>query len=164
MGHPGSATARQQAAREFYMRLARSLANGAEKLLFKTYCARYARTAGWDVPALVPQVYLHYDPYAMWQLGDRPGQLKRQRMDFLLLLPRRARVVIEIDGAQHYSDSGAANPERYAAMMSEDRALRLARYEVYRFGGHELAAGGAAATGMLDAFFDQLLALHPATS
>src|SRR5262249_49868458 len=147
-----------------YMRLSRSLANGAEKLLFKTYCARYARPEGWDVPALVPQVYLHYDPYTTGQLGDRPGQLKRQRMDFLLLLPRRVRVVIEIDGAQHYSDNGVASPERYAAMVSEDRALRLARYEVYRFGGHELAAGAAATTNILDVFFDQLLASHPATS
>jgi hypothetical protein len=90
------------------MRLSKSLANGAEKLLFKTYCARYARTGGSDVPALVSQVYLHYDPYTASQLGDRPGQLKRQRMDFLLLLPRRVRVVIEIDGVQHYSDNGAA--------------------------------------------------------
>jgi hypothetical protein len=49
-------------------------------------------------------------------------------------------------------------------MVSEDRALRLARYEVYRFGGHELAAGGVATRKILDAFFDQLLALHPATS
>ena len=164
MGHSVPDTVQQQAARELYMRLSRSLANGAEKLLFKTYCARYARTGGWDVPALIPQVYLHYDPYAAGRFGDRPGQLKRQRMDFLLLLPRRVRVVIEIDGAQHYSDNGVASPKRYAAMVSEDRALRLARYEVYRFGGHELAAGGATTTNILDAFFDQLLALHPATS
>jgi hypothetical protein len=160
MGQPGSDAAQQQAARELYVRLCRSLANGAEKLLFKTYCARYARAGGSDVPALVPQVYLHYDPYATGRLGDRPGQLKRQRMDFLLLLPHRARVVIEIDGAQHYSDNGVARPERYAAMVSEDRALRLARYEVYRFGGHELAARGAGTTSMLEVFFDRLLALH----
>ena len=44
-----------------------------------------------DVPWRVPQVYLHYDPYVRSQLGVQPGQLKRQRMDFLLLLPRRAR-------------------------------------------------------------------------
>ena len=53
--------------------------------------------------------------------------------------------------SQHYSDNGVASPERYAAMVSEDRALRLARYEVYRFGGHELAAGGLATTNILDA-------------
>jgi very-short-patch-repair endonuclease len=96
------------------------------------------------------------------QLADRPGQLKRQRMDFLLLLPQRARVVMEIDGVQHYSDNGAPSPKRYAEMVAEDRALRLARYEVYRFGGHELVGGGPAAAGMLDAFFDRLLAMHAA--
>ena len=47
-------------------------------------------TKGVDRDAL-PQVYLHYDPYVRSQLGVQPGQLKRQRMDFLLLLPRRAR-------------------------------------------------------------------------
>lgn len=82
-------------------------------------------------------------------------------MDFLLLLPRRARVVLEIDGIQHYADDGAPSPRRYAEMVSEDRALRLARYEVYRF-GQELVGGRAAAAGMLNSFFDRLLALHPA--
>jgi len=164
MGVSRSPTTQQQAARELYTRLSRSLANDVEKLFFQIYCARYARTAGSQLPALIPQVYLHYDPYARSQLGDRPGQLKRQRMDFLLLLPRRARVVLEIDGAQHYSDDGKASPKRYAEMVSEDRALRLARYEVYRFGGQELVSRGPGTTTMLDTFFDQLLALHPATS
>ncbi len=95
---------------------------------------------------------MHFDPRR--QLSDRPGQLKRQRMDFLLLLPRRARVVLEIDGAEHYSANGVASPARYAEMVSEDRALRLARYEVYRFGGHELATKGPAMTAILDVFFD----------
>ncbi|MCA1670977.1 MAG: hypothetical protein LC799_01810 [Actinobacteria bacterium] len=48
-------------------------------------------------------MYLHYDPYTKRQLGDRPGQLERQRMDFLLLMPRRRRVVLEVDGRQHYA-------------------------------------------------------------
>jgi very-short-patch-repair endonuclease len=61
-------------------------------------------------------------------------------MDFLLLLPRHRRVVLEIDGLQHYADpEGRASPERYAEMVAADRELRLAGYEVYRFGGHEIA-------------------------
>jgi very-short-patch-repair endonuclease len=60
-------------------------------------------------------------------------------MDFLLLLPRRQRIVIEVDGRQHYADhNGVANTSLYADMVKEDRALRLAGYEVYRFGGKEL--------------------------
>jgi hypothetical protein len=91
---------------------------------------------------LIPQVYLHYDPYTAARRGA-PGPLSRQRMDFLLLLPHRARVVIECDGKQHYADaSGRADPRRNAAMMAEDWELRLKRYEVYRFGGAELATSG----------------------
>jgi hypothetical protein len=157
-----STVTRQEAARALYTRLSQSLANEAERFFFRTYCARYARFDGATFPALVPQVYLHYDPYVRSQLGDQPGQLKRQRMDFLLLLPQRARVVLEIDGVQHYADDGAPSPRRYAEMVSEDRALRLARYEVYRFGGQELAADRVGAAGMLNSFFDRLLTLHPA--
>ncbi len=157
-----STVTRQEAARALYTRLSQSLANEAERFFFRTYCARYARFDGATFPALGPQVYLHYDPYVRSQLGDQPGQLKRQRMDFLLLLARRARVVLEIDGVQHCADDGAPSPRRYAEMVSEDRALRLARYEVYRFGGQELAAGRVGAAGMLNSFFDRLLTLHPA--
>lgn len=152
----------QEAARALYTRLSRSLANDVERFFFRTYCARYAQPDGAQFPALIPQVYLHYDPYVRSQLGDRPGQLKRQRMDFLLLLPRRARVVFEIDGVQHYAADGAPSPRLYAEMVAEDRALRLARYELYRFGGHELFGVGPGAAAMLNAFFNQLLALHPA--
>jgi very-short-patch-repair endonuclease len=61
-------------------------------------------------------------------------------MDFLLLLPLGVRVVIEVDGKHHYADGGGrANPSLYAAMVAADRDLRLAGYEVYRFGAAELA-------------------------
>lgn len=123
------------AGRDLYKRLLKSAANDAERLIFERYCVRYA-THGFGVPALIPQVYLHYDPYNRWAGGTLP----RQRMDFLLLLPRRRRVVLELDGIQHYADGGGrADPARYAVMAAADRELRLAGYEVYRFGGHEIA-------------------------
>jgi very-short-patch-repair endonuclease len=104
-------------------------------------------------------VYLHYDPYTKRQLGDRPGRLERQRMDFLLLMPRRRRIVLGVDGRRHYADSsGAADPARYSKMMAEDRAVKLAGYEVFRFGAHELTHGDSAA--LLRAFFRDLLAQH----
>jgi hypothetical protein len=43
-------------------------------------------------------------------------------------------------------------------MVTEDRALRIRGYEVYRFGGYELGLPGAA--DMLRKFFNQLLATH----
>lgn len=142
------------AARELHARLMKSMdPDGAERLVFQRYCTRY-RADGFDIPALIPQVYLHYDPYAR-RAG---GTLIRQRMDFLLLLDRHRRVVLEVDGIQHYADSDKrASPERYAEMVAADRELRLAGYEVYRFGGHEIANRREAAK-LLDKFFDDLLA------
>jgi very-short-patch-repair endonuclease len=142
-----------------YDRLMRSLDNDAEQLIFRTYCERYGRD-GFDLPALIPQVYLHYDPYTRRQLGEQPGPLERQRMDFLLLFPRHVRVVVELDGVQHYADdTRRADPARYARMVREDRRLQLAGYEVYRFGGHDLVDKDAGAR-MLNEFFDALLERH----
>jgi very-short-patch-repair endonuclease len=146
------------AGRTLYMRLCSSLASPPERLLFKTYCALYG-SRGFDIPALIPQVYLHYDPYVRRDFFIQDGQLRRQRMDFLLLLPGRQRVVIEVDGAQHYSDEGRPSPRKYSEMVAEDRALRLAGYEIYRFGGYELTPerGGEA---VLTEFFDRFLERH----
>jgi hypothetical protein len=143
------------AARELFARLMTSMdGNEAEQLLFTEYCRLYA-TNGFDTPALIPQVYLHYDPYAR----HAGGTLVRQRMDFLLLLPGRRRVVLEIDGVQHYADTQRkASPSRYAEMAGEDRRLRLAGYEVYRFGGQELVDRDQARL-MLAQFFAELLRL-----
>jgi very-short-patch-repair endonuclease len=79
----------------------------------------------------------------------------RERMDFLLLLPHGVRIVLEVDGKQHYPEGDTASPKLYSEMVSEDRRLRLRGYEVYRFGGYELSRPGAA--GMLREFFDELL-------
>jgi hypothetical protein len=76
-------------------------------------------------------------------------------MDFLLLLPGHERIVLEVDGKQHYADGDTASPRLYSDMMAEDRRLRLRGYEVYRFGGFELSQPGA--IGMLNEFFDDLL-------
>jgi very-short-patch-repair endonuclease len=84
-------------------------------------------------------------------------------MDFLLLVSNRGRIVIEVDGRQHYSDDeGRASPDRYAEMVKEDRSLRLAGYEVYRFGAKELM-GGEASRSLVRQFFTSLLEKHRAT-
>ena len=100
-------------ARSLYRRLDESMnGNEAERLVFKTYAELYAKADGFDLPALIPQVYLHYDPYTRLERGGR-SPLVRQRMDFLLLVANRGRIVIEVDGRQHYAESdGRANPAR----------------------------------------------------
>jgi hypothetical protein len=121
--------------------------NPAEDLVFRTYLKRYAG-GRFDIPALIPQVYLHYDPHTRRARGASGSPLARQRMDFLLLYSDRRRVVIEVDGRQHYADeqTGQARPRLYAQMVAEDRRLRLAGYEVYRFGGYELTGPDAERT------------------
>jgi hypothetical protein len=151
-----------------YRRLDRTLGdNDAERRVLRTYADRYVRL-GPDIPALIPQVYLHYDPHVRSHYPPGAAPLSRQRMDFLMLLPHRARVVIECDGVQHYADDQVlankrryANPRRYAEMVTEDRELRLAGYEVYRFGGVELL-DGPDTIHRLDGFFDHLADRHAA--
>ncbi|TCJ34157.1 hypothetical protein [Parafrankia sp. BMG5.11] len=141
------------AGRHLYQRLSRSLASDPERVFFNRYCGAYANPEGWDWPALIPQVYMHYDPYTKASRSN-PGPLIRQRMDFLLLLPGEIRIVIEIDGSHHYSSGEKPDPRRYAEMVSEDRKLRLAGYDVYRFGGYEFVDenGGTAVDEFIDAF------------
>jgi len=153
----GGTADEREAAKTLYQRLTRSVADSpAEKTLWRTYCWRYGREGAEGVPALIPQVYLHYDPYTRAELkGVEGGELARQRMDFLLLPSQRRRVVIEVDGAHHYSEDGRASPRRYSEMLAEDRRVRLAGYEVFRFGGWELTRPDAEA--VVDRFFDELL-------
>ncbi|MEI4741852.1 hypothetical protein [Rhodococcus erythropolis] len=80
-------------------------------------------------------------------------------MDFLLLFSDRRRVVIEVDGKHHYASGDNASPELYAQMVSEDRRLRLAGYQVYCFGGAELFNGTS--RSMVEEFFQQLTARMP---
>jgi len=147
-------------AHNLYRRLDESMAdNEYERLIFRTYAEQYASSDGFDLPALIPQVYLHYDPYTRRERMG-PGPLPRQRMDFLLLLPHRQRIVIEVDGMQHYADEDkVADPARYAQMVREDRALRLAGYEVYRFSVRELM-DGESSRELVRGFFASLMRRH----
>ncbi len=124
---------------KLYFRLMESLNSKPEKLLFETYFKRLREELGDKFPALIPQVYLHYDPKNLDNLKGNK-RLPRQRMDFLLLFSKQERVVIEVDGKQHYANDNdnIANPKKYAEMVSADRELRLNGYEIYRFGGYEL--------------------------
>lgn len=115
----------------------------AERLFYKAYIA-YIKTHGKHLPALIPQVYMYYDPKTK---GERSKQVfEHQRIDFMMIISSSQRVVIEIDGQQHYSEDDIApgsehkhyaSPKRYAEMMKAHREMSLAGYDVYRFGGRE---------------------------
>lgn len=160
-----------------YRRLRQSVigANSpGEYAIFQGYYDRFTKLLGERLPALIPQVYLHYDPYTRRERGDEKF-LARQRMDFLLMLEQGVRIVVEIDGRHHYAVKDQSAPERYIAnaqlyaeMATEDRRLRLMGYEVYRFGGYEFRdvdlSGkpqvGPEAQRRVAEFFDRLFARH----
>ena len=149
-----------EVARSLYIRLFESLGSEAERILFRAYCERYGGSDGFRKPALLPQVYLHYDPLTQKDrrtLG-KPERLEYERMDFLLLLQNGVRIVLEVDGKQHYAEGEIASPKRYSEMVAEDRALRLRGYDLYRFGGSEI--GSTEAPKMLQNFFDALEARY----
>lgn len=116
-------------------RLKLSLDSEPEKMLLRTYYNYLHKLNDKNLPALIPQVYCHYDPKSAKM---RNGKIYvHQRMDFLMLVSNNRRVVIEIDGKQHYADDDKASPELYAKMVEDDRKLKLYGYDVFRFGGYE---------------------------
>lgn len=138
-------------------RLKQSLGSKAEEAIFNIYYTLISEY-GDNLPALIPQVYLHYDPKTIRELHGMK-RLERQRMDFLLLLPNNIRIVIEIDGKQHYSDEeNRASPQKYAQMMEEDRKLQLNGYKIFRFGGYELNQPNTRDT--IQEFFVKLLEIY----
>jgi hypothetical protein len=162
----GQGASGQEAARQLWRRLWRSLDRdrapdadpGPERQMFRVYGEVLAKY-GDHLPALIPQVYLHYDPYTRSRQRT-VGPLPRQRMDFLMLMRGRRRLVLECDGKQHYADGrGQASPRLYAQMVAADRELHLAGYEIVRFGGAEFQSAEEAGT-MLHRYFVRLLAAH----
>lgn len=152
-----------EAKKSLYARLRASLPDNSpgQRILFDVY----HRTLGsevYDMPALLPEVWLHWDPRTVRERG--PQALLRFRMDFLLLLPHGQRIVLEVDGSQHYTRDRGRTPDtaKYAAMVAADRDLRLSGYEVYRFGHDELREETTALT-LLEAFLPRLFQHHKVT-
>ncbi|MET8682205.1 hypothetical protein ABZW18_32690 [Streptomyces sp. NPDC004647] len=109
-----------------------------------------------DVPALLPEIWVHWDPKTVRERGVRA--LQNLRMDFLMLLPGSKRVVLEVDGMQHFTRNGGTEPDsaKYAATMAGDRDLKFRGYEVFRFGHDELRDRELARPVLTD-FFRKLL-------
>lgn len=139
--------------KDLFKRLLNSLDSQPEKDFFIQYYTIYQNAN--EYPALLPQVYLHYDPHAKTWRGSNVI-FTHQRMDFLMLLPNGIRVVIEIDGKQHYSEGDISSPKLYAEVMVDTRELQLKGYEVYRFGGYEFMDSQQMKQMVRD-FFDRLL-------
>lgn len=138
--------------KSLYERLKESLDSEPEKRFLKEYY-NYIHGLGNHMPALIPQVYCHYD--ARSAKYRRGNIYVHQRMDFLMIIKNGVRVVIEIDGKQHYSENDKANPGLYAKMVKDDRELKLYGYDVYRFGGYEFLEDQQPSK-MIKSFIDNL--------
>ncbi len=147
-----------EAKKTLFIRLKNSLPleSPPQRLLFDAFYSGFGPAIP-TLPALLPEVWLHWDPKTARERGR--DALLRFRMDFLMLLPHGVRVVLEVDGKHHYAGAkGYADPAAYAGMMAADRELRLAGYDVFRFGADELQ--GKAARIMVKEFFEELFKRH----
>lgn len=145
----------------------RNCGSPIEEQFFNCYL-EVVKEFGDGIPALLPQVYLYYDSKVQ---KERTIKIfDHQCMDFLMLFSGSQRVVIELDGVQHYSDGtvkcpGSQYPRpvasvaKYASMVSAQREMTLAGYEVYRFGGSEFQ-NQECAKRMVRQFFIDLFAKH----
>jgi len=77
-----------------------SLDSDPEKYMLEAYY-KLTTTIGNHIPALISQVYLYYDPLTLKKRGWKV--FEHQKMDFMMLFSKATRVVIEIDGKQHYA-------------------------------------------------------------
>lgn len=102
-----------------------------------------------DHPVLIPQVYIHYDPKNQkFREQSKKGKvLTFQRMDFLILYKGK-RVIIEIDGKEHFQNS-----DKYSQQCKYDRDMKFLGYDVFRLGGAELTDNFDAT---VKEFFDNL--------
>jgi len=98
---------------------------------------------------------LYYDPLTLKQRGWK--LFEHQKMDFLMLFSQANRIVIEIDGKQHYAEGNVASPKLYADMVEANREMTLFGYEVYRFGGQEFVGIREEIICKLELFFYRLL-------
>ncbi|WP_189594535.1 hypothetical protein [Streptomyces massasporeus] len=155
-------TDQEQAPRSLYSRMEASLPprSPGQKNLFWHYHHAHRDHLN-DVPALLPEIWLHWDPKTLRERGAHAMQ--NLRMDFLMLLPGNRRVVLEVDGMQHYTRNEGTEPDstKYAATMAGDRDLKFSGYEVFRFGHDELRDRDRAQPLLAD-FFAKLLDRSPA--
>lgn len=140
-----------------YRRLQSSLPakSPPQQLFFWSFFKTYGDSVH-GLPALLPEVWLHWDPVAAKRRGAQA--FPNHRMDFLMLLPGGRRMVFEIDGKQHYAQGDQADPREYAKLAAGTRELQLLGYEVYRFGGSELA--GETGQQLVASFFRTLFDVH----
>ena len=147
------------AKRSLYQRLLNSLPKTSppQRLLFKAFFEHFRERVP-SLPALIPEVWLHYDPKTVRERGKEA--LLRQRIDYLMLLPAGVRIVLEVDGQHHYSlgRAGSAPTLCRTDLRGPGTQAVWSGYDVYRFGASELQ--GDTGRRLVASFFDELFLKH----
>ena len=106
--------------------------SGPETWMMQAYY-ELMKACGKDFPALLPQVYLYYDPLTQAERGYK--LFEHQKMDFLMIFSHRNRVVIEIDGKQHYHYCyllGRIEKRQYPPRMTPHLRQEIMKAETYK--------------------------------
>ncbi len=127
--------------RQDLIRKLRSVCNEPEKFFFDEYYSLYKDDY---YPAILPQVTISYSPILSKSDLEKLNIVPEHRytMDFMVIPNKNTKIVIEIDGIEHYSyknpdNINVASTRLYAEQMKSDRKLKLKGYTIFRFGGHE---------------------------
>lgn len=99
----------EEAKRSLYQRLTWALPGNSppQRNLFELYYKIHGTPVP-DLPALLPEVWLHWDPKTVRERGA--AALLGHRMDYLFLLPHGQRLVLEVDGSHHYASPDGTRP------------------------------------------------------
>ncbi|MFP3413749.1 hypothetical protein SB773_19460 [Bacillus sp. SIMBA_074] len=127
--------------RQDLIRKLRSVCNEPEKFFFDEYYSLYKDDY---YPAILPQVTISYSPILSKSDLEKLNIVPEHRytMDFMVIPNKNTKIVIEIDGIEHYSyknpdNINVASTRLYAEQMKSDRKLKLKGYTIFRFGGYE---------------------------
>ena len=111
----------------------KAIAPRCEKLFYEAYTKQFINT-GFEISnceiALLPQVYVNWDPYTKEQRGYK---LVNQRVDFLWYGPNHFPLIIEIDGPSHWEF-----PDEYCVQCRTDRDLMDLGFHIRRFTNDEI--------------------------
>jgi hypothetical protein len=112
----------ETAKRTLYFRLRDSLPENSppEKLLFESYFRRYTDAIP-ALPALLPEVWLYLNPKTAPDRGN--DALLSFHMVFLMPLQNGVRIVIEMDGKHHYSDSSERGDPKSTRTWSQPTGI-----------------------------------------
>ena len=134
---------------EFYNKIEKSIRNSAEyQIKFYKYYMKNIYTDYKNDFFIFPEVYVN--------VNVKKGDLEnKQCVDFMIILPSKQKIIIEIDGIGHYgkkrNEEWYADIKNYTIDRKFDRQMQLDGYKVFRFSNSEIDN-----TDLLDEFFERL--------